>query len=109
MTISSEGSEICPIPDIGEVAHDEAGCSLQTIKNATIIGVLQLDTYRSCLRCKARVDPITPLLSKSSCNMHQRVDMCAEHTSAKLLFRFESDMYSLYSFSSLTYYYYKII
>ena len=101
LTIGREGSEICPIPDIGEVAADDDGCKLQTIKKATIIGVLQLDTYRSCLRCKARVDPITPPLgrcSKSGCNMLQRFDMCAEHTSAKLLFQSESDTYSLYAY-----------
>ena len=25
LTIGREGSEICPTPDIGEVAHDDAG------------------------------------------------------------------------------------
>ena len=101
LTLARDGSEICPIPDIGEVARDDAGHQLHTIRNATIIGVLQLESYRSCLRCKARVEPITPSLgrcSKSECNMLQRFDMCAQHTSAKLMFMSDNDTYSLYAY-----------
>ena len=101
LTMAREGSDIRPIPDIGEVTQDDAGRKLQTIRNATIIGVLQLDTYRSCLRRKARVEPITPPLgrcSKSGCIMLQRFDMCAEHTPAKLMFLSEKDTYSLYAY-----------
>ena len=100
--MAREGSDIRPIPDIGEVTQDDAGRKLQTIRNATIIGVLQLDTYRSSLRCKARVEPITPpsgRCSKTGCTMLQRFDMCAEHTSAKLMFLSEKDTYSLYAYS----------
>ena len=57
MTISREGSEIFHIPEIGEVTQDDAACKLQTIKNAIIVGVVQLD---SCFCCKARVEPLTP-------------------------------------------------
>lgn len=101
LTMGREGSEIRQIPDIGEVSKDDTGRKLQTITNATIIGVLQLDSYRSCFRCKARVDPISPPLgrcSKSECNMLQRFDICTSHTSAKLLFLSENETYSLYAY-----------
>lgn len=44
LTVARDGSEIRPIPDIGEVAQDDDGRQLQTIRNAMIIGVLQLDS-----------------------------------------------------------------
>lgn len=78
LTMARDGYEMNQIPDIGEVAQDNPERQLQTIRDAMIIGVLQLDSYRSCMRCKARVDPITPPLgrcSKSECNMLQRFDM----------------------------------
>ena len=53
-TSAREGSEIFQIPDIGEVTQDDAR---RKLKNAIMIGVVQLD---SCFHCKAKVEPITP-------------------------------------------------
>lgn len=59
------------------------------IVNAQIIGVPQLDTYKSCIRCKARVEPMTPPLgrcSKENCLLSQRYDFCPEQLTAKIIF-----------------------
>ncbi len=58
-----------------------------TISNVQIVGVLLLDSYKACLQCKARVEPMTPPLGKCSsmdCVMIQRYDLCTQNTTAKL-------------------------
>lgn len=58
-----------------EEVNEEDDVSV-TITNARIIGVIQLDKYRACLKCKARVEPLNPpplgRCSKSDCLMTQR-------------------------------------
>ena len=58
------------------------------IKNVTVAGVPYFDTYKSCLQCKARVEPNSERLGKCSkpeCRMMQRLDLCVQHTTAKLM------------------------
>ena len=45
-----------------------------------------LDKYKTCLQCKARVEPMPPLgrCSRIECMMMQRYDLCGEQTTAKL-------------------------
>lgn len=75
-----------------------------TLSDALIVAVLQLDSYKSCLRCKARVEPESPPLgrcSKPDCTMLQRYDVCSEHISAKLLFKDSRDMHTLYGYGDM--------
>lgn len=65
-----------------------------TIENATVIGVPQLDYYKSCLHCKARVEPMTPPLGKCTkydCQMTQLYDLCRDQVSAKVFLRYDQD------------------
>ena len=97
-------SEIIKISDIGQVRDVTADDVDEENKNAQIIGVLQLDTYKICLRCKARAEPATPPLgrcSKSECAMLQRYDVYSQHLSAKLLVMSNSNMQSLNVFRKL--------
>ena len=56
LSMGKESSTIIPIADIGEVQHyPHVPDNIETITNASIVGVLRLDNYKSCLRCKARV------------------------------------------------------
>ena len=66
LSMGREGSKIQPISDIGDIKKDpDVPADAETsITDAAIIGVLQLDSYHSCLRCKARVEPSTPPLAK---------------------------------------------
>ena len=63
LSMAKDGSEIRPISDIGEVTQGD-GEDDETMNNAVIVAVLQLDGYRSCLRCKARVEPTSPPLGQ---------------------------------------------
>ena len=99
LTMPQEGADLLIIDDISNVSEevDQEDEDLPvTISNATIIGVLQLDKNRACLKCKARVEPLSPPLgrcSKSDCLMTQRYDLCPENTSGKLVFMHGSEEY----------------
>ena len=59
-----------------------------TIYNVQVIGVLQLDNYKSCLQCRARVEPLSPPLgkcTKEDCLMMQLFDLCPEQITARVL------------------------
>ena len=62
-----------------------------TLYNPQIIGVTDLDNYRSCLQCKARVvEPQTPPLgkcTKEDCLMIQLYDLCQEQTTVRVMLR----------------------
>ena len=90
LSMPKDGSQIVSIDDIGAVDNEstsESERELLEIHNAQIIGVPQLDSYKACLTCKARVEPESPPLGRcSKCGMMQRFDMCPQQMSAKLLF-----------------------
>ena len=102
LSMAKEGSEIHPISDIGKVKDsEEITDHIETIVNAVIIAVIQLDSYRSCLRCKARVEPCSPPLgrcSKQDCAMLQLFDVCTQQVSVKVLCMSNSHMHSLYAY-----------
>jgi len=61
-----------------------------TLTDVNIVGVPMIDAYKSCLQCKARVEPITPPLgkcTKQDCAMIQNYDFCSSHQSAKLIIK----------------------
>ena len=65
---------------------EDTTCS--EIFDVEIIGVPQLDCYKACLKCKARVEPLTTHLGKCSklgCAMIQCYDRCPNQLSAKLM------------------------
>ena len=91
--MAKEGSEIIPIGDIGAVAEQgDRDDKLWVINNVTVAGVPYFDTYKSCLQCKARVEPHTERLGKcSKCMMMQRFDICTQHTTVKLMLLYDDD------------------
>ena len=74
LSMAHTGTEIKEIEDIGDVItqpHDGTTKCFE-ITDATIIGVIQLDSYNSCMNCKARVETInTPIGNYSKCSMLQ--------------------------------------
>ena len=61
-----------------------------TIYNVKVIGVAELDNYRSCLQCHARVEPQTPPLGKctrADCLVIQLFDLCLEQISTRAMLR----------------------
>ena len=82
LSMPKEGATIAPIEDIGEVEQPDDNSDLEPVgsqvSNAQINGVPQLESYKLCLKCKARVEPLTALLgrcSKGDCAMMQRYDL----------------------------------
>ena len=91
LSMAKEGCEIVSIEDIGEtVLSDEVlQDNCEEMLDAEIVGVAYLEQYRSCLRCKARVEPASRGLSRCSkdeCKMLQKFDRCTSYISAELLF-----------------------
>ena len=97
-----DGAVITTIDDIGDVQEsdsetDEPQPHETRLSNVWIIGVPQLDSYKSCLMCKARVEPMEPPLGRcSKCSVMQRFDLCPEQCSAKLLLMSDSDHNRIY-------------
>ena len=93
--MAKEGSEIIPIENIGAVAEQaDRDDELWVINDITVAGVPYFDRYKSCLQCKARVEPHTGRLgkcSKTDCTMMQRFDLCPQHTTAKLILLYDED------------------
>ena len=76
---------IKPLPDDDEYT---------TIYNVQVIGVPQLDDYKSCLQCRARVEPLSPPLgicTKEDCLMMQLFDLCPDQITARVLLRHLND------------------
>ena len=88
LSMARIGTTIEPIDDIGDVVplSDDPNNSFE-ITDATLVGVIQLDSYQACMNCKARVETVNPPIGNcSKCSMLQRIDKCAKQLSAKLLF-----------------------
>ena len=52
-----DGATIVEIEEIGAVIDDVETNGEELLENVQIVGVAQLLKYRSCMRCKARVEP----------------------------------------------------
>ena len=60
-----EGSIIITIDDVRPVnERPEEEDKLWVINNTTVAGVPYFDSYKSCLQCKARVEPNSDRLGK---------------------------------------------
>ena len=67
MTTARDGSAAAAIDDTGDVARAMVdGDEEIVLENPIVIAVPQLDSYKSCLVCKARVEPSTPPLGECS-------------------------------------------
>ena len=87
--------EITPIENIDNTATPPSvDDEYTTIRRVQIIGVTQLHTYKSCLQCKARVEPQTPPLgkcTKEDCLMIQLFELCVDQISARVMLRYIND------------------
>ena len=87
MTTARDGSAAVAIDEIGDVARlvvDEGDEEI-VLANPLVIAVPQLDSCKSCLVCKARVEPsIPPLGECSKCSTMQQYDLCTNQLSVRL-------------------------
>ena len=49
---------------VGDVAHQTDMEETLTLQNVLVVGVPHIDVYKCCLSCRARVEPLTPLLGR---------------------------------------------
>lgn len=97
--------EGCEIVRVEETAPDEEVLEddYEELTDAELVGVVYLEEYRSCLRCKAMVEAAGGgfgRCSKDECKMLQK---CTCHISAKLLFESKSTVMSLYAHGQMVY------
>ena len=78
VSMAKEGSRYVVIDDVGEIKDVELAVgvqeSLREITDAKVVAVERLQEYKACLRCKGRVEPLSPPLgrcSKDDCGMLQ--------------------------------------
>ena len=98
--VAKDGSKIELISDIGNINHSEDNNDNveTTISNARIVAILQLDSYRSCLRCKAQ-QPHLPwqIFEAWLCNV--TVICCLFRTYfSQILIKANTDMHTLYMY-----------
>ena len=95
LNMARDLSTITSIEDNGTVVQTPCDADQETtITDVQIVGVPLLDSYKACLLCKARVEPITPpngKCTKADCEMLQHYDLCSYQASAKLLLMFTPD------------------
>ena len=89
LSMSKEGCEIEEIDDIGDVetVESDADEDRYKLKNAVIIGVSSVESYRACMFCKAKVETSSSknIAKCSKCYVSQRYDRCTEEMNAKLM------------------------
>lgn len=100
-----DGATIKTIDDIGDVDQvdsDEDEDLMRQLVDVQIIGVPQLDEYKSCYICKARVEPMDPPLGRcSKCAVMQRLDFCPGQWSAKVLVMASHDPKNVHTLHAL--------
>ena len=93
LSMPKSGFEICLIHDLPNTITPSSNNDdeqFTAISQVQVIGVPQVDIYRSCLQCKARVEPCTPPLGKckkGECQMMQLFDLCPKQISTRVLLR----------------------
>ena len=78
-------SKVSLIDDIEfvKVSNDE-----KKMKDVKIMAVAELDCYKGCLRCKARVESVDAKngrCSKQDCRMLQKLEFCTGHVHAQVM------------------------
>jgi len=98
-------STISCIGDIGDVNEGDENEEIHELKNVQIVAVSQLDKYKACMRCKARVEPSSmegfARCSKPECTMLQKFEFCTAQIAVKLLFMANGKIYSLSAYGKI--------
>lgn len=109
LSTSKQNSMIERIADIGDVeeeTEDESthGTPSSQISGGRIVGVLQLDHYRSCLKCTAKVlqDRDDPEIGSClKCQMMQAFEECGIQLSTQVMIRGDNGTWTLRAFGKV--------
>lgn len=103
LSVPKENCKVSIIDNIEDVKDmDEATQTERNFKNATVIGVMSLETYNSCKNCKGKVEVTSRNIGQCRrCGMIQRLDKCKIETSAKLMVEAGEHIYTLTAFTPI--------
>ena len=76
----------------------------KTINDVQVMAVPQLDCYKACLCCEARVESVDDTngrCSKEDCRMLQRLEFCNGHVNAQVLVMANGTFLTLLIYSTL--------
>ena len=92
--------EISTIGDIKPIREVDKEVVDRNLKDAVILGVLSLETYKICISCKGKIYETTSsnVGECSKCMMVQRLDRCKAGVTAKLLLESADKTYHLTAF-----------
>ena len=77
LSMPREGSQICRIEAIGDVAPDDLPNTTTTYNSVTITAAL-ISSYKSCIACNSKVVAMQDTLSKcTKCSMEQMTQSCS--------------------------------
>ena len=104
LSVPKEGAEINPIDDIGDIKEENPE-DICCLKDAVVVGVMGLDTFRSCLMCKGKVKVSSPesgnVAKCEKCSMILRLDRCQTQMVAKVIVESEEVTKTLSIFSPI--------
>lgn len=102
LSFPKNDASISSIADIGDISDEDfSDCDDDLVHGAEIIGVLSLQTFWSCLMCKAKVVQTTENFgSCTKCQMDQKLTHCSVSSMAKLLISSGTDYHTLNVFDS---------
>ena len=100
LSFPSSGASMQPIPDIGEVKQDLPSSDDETIDSAEVIAVPYLKKYRSCLKCKGKVDPADDKIlgTCTKCGTMQRLSKCNLQLTANIVIQSSTSYYTFQAF-----------
>ena len=106
LSTSKENSKItfgAVVEEVEEEADEEGG-NISYIKNSCIVGVLDLDTFNSCIKCNDKVvqDNEDQDCSKCiMCQMTQCTDACTKQLNIRVMIQSDKRKFTLLLFGKL--------
>lgn len=89
----STATIITPVDDVGEVTNLDSDEELipesgNRVMNGSIIGVVSIDSYSSCVNCKGKVEWISGIMGQCTrCNIKLKYGSCNQSQTATLIFK----------------------
>ena len=99
MDFDCSSEEIEDIGDVKTVKQELVDEEKVYIENAELVVIQHLDAHKTCLVCKARVEPCTSSLGEcSKCHSIQKLKLCKQQMSSKLVVMSASESVLLLAF-----------
>ena len=89
----SSATNITPVDNVGEVTNLDGDEELipdsgNRVLNGSIIGVVSIDSYFSCVNCRGKVDWISGIMGQCTrCNIKLKYGSCNKSQTATLIFQ----------------------